>query len=94
MLNLKFSTIRNKKKTIFYATRASTLFMIFVNGGSGSYTILGHATWNGMLPGDLVFPCFMWIMGVCIPIALSAQCKRGLSKFQISSSILKVHYSS
>ncbi|XP_067209107.1 heparan-alpha-glucosaminide N-acetyltransferase-like [Linepithema humile] len=68
---------------------ASTLFMIFVNGGSGSYTVLEHTTWNGMLPGDLVFPCFMWIMGVCIPIALSAQYKRGLSKFQISCSILK-----
>ncbi|CAL1675761.1 unnamed protein product [Lasius platythorax] len=67
----------------------STLFMIFVNDGSGSYTKLGHATWNGMLLGDLVFPCFIWIMGVCMPIALSAQLKRGLSKLQISYSILK-----
>lgn len=64
--------------------------MIFVNDGSGSYTVLEHVTWNGMLPGDLVFPCFMWIMGVCIPIALSAQYKRGLSKFQVGYSILKV----
>lgn len=70
--------------------RVSTLFMIFVNDGSGSYIKLGHATWNGMLLGDLVFPCFIWIMGVCMPIALSAQLKRGLSKFQISYSILKV----
>ncbi|XP_077280130.1 heparan-alpha-glucosaminide N-acetyltransferase-like [Temnothorax americanus] len=67
----------------------STLFMIFVNDGSGSYTILGHTTWNGMLLGDLVFPCFIWIMGVCVPIALSVQLKRGVSKLQISYSILK-----
>lgn len=65
--------------------------MIFVNDGSGSYTILGHTTWDGMLPGDLVFPCFIWIMGVCIPIALSAQLRRGHSKLQISYSILKVN---
>jgi len=64
--------------------------MIFVNDGSGSYTTLEHATWNGMLLGDLVFPCFMWIMGVCVPIALSAQLKRGLSKLEISFSIFKV----
>lgn len=70
--------------------RVSTLFMIFVNDGSGSYTTLEHATWNGMLLGDLVFPCFMWIMGVCVPIALSAQLKRGLSKLEISFSIFKV----
>jgi len=64
--------------------------MIFVNDGSGSYNILGHTTWNGMLLGDLVFPCFIWIMGVCIPIALSSLLKRGVSKLQISCSILKV----
>jgi len=64
--------------------------MIFVNDGSGSYIILGHTTWNGMLLGDLVFPCFIWIMGVCIPIALSALLRREVSKLQISYSILKV----
>lgn len=67
----------------------STLFMIFVNDGSGSYSILEHATWNGLLLGDLVFPCFIWIMGVCVPIALSVQLKRGFSKLQVSYSILK-----
>jgi heparan-alpha-glucosaminide N-acetyltransferase len=80
----------NLKHDIVLIDRASTLFMIFVNDGSGSYTILGHTTWNGMLLGDLVFPCFIWIMGVCIPIALSALLKRGVSKLQISYSILKV----
>lgn len=64
--------------------------MIFINDGSGSYTILGHATWNGILLGDLVFPCFIWIMGVCVPIASSVQLKRGHSKLQICYSILKV----
>lgn len=64
--------------------------MIFVNDGSGSYSLLEHATWNGLLLGDLVFPCFIWIMGVCVPIALSVQLKREVSKLQISYSILKV----
>ena len=41
--------------------------MIMVNNpGSWShiYTPLGHAEWNGLTPTDLVFPFFMFIMGV------------------------------
>ncbi|HEY5592250.1 MAG TPA: heparan-alpha-glucosaminide N-acetyltransferase domain-containing protein [Paludibacter sp.] len=41
--------------------------MIMVNnlGSSGSvYTPLEHAQWNGLTPTDLVFPFFMFIMGV------------------------------
>lgn len=64
--------------------------MIFVNDGSGGYRILGHATWNGLLPGDLLFPCFIWIMGVCIPIAIAGQMKRMLPKHMIFYGIVKV----
>jgi len=41
--------------------------MILVNnpGNWGSiYAPLGHAQWNGLTPTDLVFPFFMFIMGV------------------------------
>ena len=41
--------------------------MILVNnpGSWGSiYTPLGHAEWNGLTPTDLVFPFFMFIMGI------------------------------
>ena len=41
--------------------------MIMVNNpGSWSYvyTPLGHAVWHGLTPTDLVFPFFMFIMGV------------------------------
>lgn len=41
--------------------------MIMVNnpGSWGSiYAPLGHASWNGLTPTDLVFPFFMFIMGV------------------------------
>lgn len=64
--------------------------MIFVNDGSGGYRILGHATWNGLLPGDLLFPCFIWIMGVCIPIAMASQMKRMQPRHVILYGIMKV----
>ncbi len=47
--------------------------MILVNNpGSWSYMFspLKHAEWNGMTPTDLVFPFFMFVMGMCIYIAM------------------------
>lgn len=47
--------------------------MIMVNNpGSWSYIYepLGHAQWNGLTPTDLVFPFFMFIMGISTYISL------------------------
>ena len=47
--------------------------MIMVNNpGSWSsvYTPLQHASWNGLTPTDLVFPFFMFIMGISTYISL------------------------
>lgn len=47
--------------------------MILVNNpGSWSYVCapLGHAQWNGLTPTDLVFPFFMFIMGISTYISL------------------------
>ncbi|XP_076754106.1 heparan-alpha-glucosaminide N-acetyltransferase [Xylocopa sonorina] len=80
---------KRRVKAIDTVRGASTLLMIFVNDGSGGYKNLGHATWNGLLPGDLLFPCFIWIMGVCIPIAMSSQIKRMTPKRVILYGIVK-----
>ncbi|XP_031825637.1 heparan-alpha-glucosaminide N-acetyltransferase isoform X2 [Nomia melanderi] len=85
----KKQTAKRRVKAIDTVRGASTLLMIFVNGGSGGYKVLGHATWNGLLLGDLVFPCFIWIMGVCIPIALGSQMKRMTSRTAIFYGIVK-----
>lgn len=47
--------------------------MILVNnsGGKLSYESLRHSAWNGMTPCDLVFPFFLFIMGISTYIALS-----------------------
>ena len=47
--------------------------MILVNNPGtweSIYAPLRHAEWNGLTPTDLVFPFFMFIMGVCISFAL------------------------
>ncbi|WP_435007619.1 acyltransferase family protein [Tundrisphaera lichenicola] len=46
--------------------------MILVNNGNGpSYAPLRHAEWDGWTPTDLVFPFFLFIVGVSISFALS-----------------------
>ena len=44
----------------------TVMFMIFVNNGAGEeiFSTLQHSKWNGMTPTDLVFPFFLFIMGV------------------------------
>jgi len=50
--------------------------MIFVNDGAGGYWFFEHATWNGLQLADVVFPWFMWIMGVCIPFSIKSLVKK------------------
>lgn len=53
--------------------------MILVNdpGGPESYWPLEHAKWDGWTPTDLVFPFFVFIVGVAITLAM-AQPKPGV----------------
>lgn len=47
--------------------------MILVNNpGSWAHIFapLDHAEWNGMTPTDLIFPFFMFVMGLCIFISM------------------------
>lgn len=46
--------------------------MIFVNNGYGeSFKMFNHAEWNGMTVCDIVFPFFLFIMGVSTYLSLS-----------------------
>jgi hypothetical protein len=55
-------------------------FMIFVNYGGGGYWFLEHADWDGLTVADLLFPWFMWMMGVSMALSFEAQRKAGVSK--------------
>ena len=53
--------------------------MILVNNPgdwSNIYAPLRHAEWHGCTPTDLVFPFFLFIVGVAIPFAQAARLKR------------------
>jgi predicted acyltransferase len=66
--------------------------MILVNNpGSWNYVYppLAHAEWHGWTPTDLIFPFFLFIMGVAIPLALGRRLARGESRRAIWGHILR-----
>src|SRR5580698_7177376 len=61
-------------------------FMIMVNnnGGPGSWHFMNHAEWNGLTPTDLVFPTFVFIVGVSVVFAFDARLYRGAQRTQLA----------
>src|SRR5579863_4084323 len=65
--------------------------MILVNNAgdeSSSYWPLQHAQWNGWTPTDLVFPFFLFIVGVAMACSFSSRLKRGESREQLLGHVL------
>lgn len=63
-----------------------------INYGSGGYSMLDHAVWNGLHLADTVFPCFIFLMGVSIPLSFNAYFKKNqmtLKKKDIFIKIIK-----
>ncbi len=44
------------------------------------YPPLEHAEWHGLTPTDLVFPFFLFIVGVSIPLALGKRIEEGITR--------------
>jgi predicted acyltransferase len=68
--------------------------MVLVNNpGTWShiYWPLEHAEWNGWTPTDLIFPFFLFIVGVAIPLAFGKRIDRGDARRAL---FLKVLYRS
>src|SRR5687767_12826045 len=57
--------------------------MVLVNNPgtwSAIYGPLKHAEWHGITPTDYIFPFFLFIVGVAIPIALRKRIEAGISR--------------
>lgn len=66
--------------------------MILVNNpGSWSniYPALGHAKWHGVTPTDLIFPFFLFIVGVAITYSLSKRKERGDNQTKLILQIIR-----
>src|ERR1700688_4843204 len=61
-------------------------FMIMVNnnGGPGSWGFMNHAAWNGLTPTDLVFPTFVFVVGVSVVFAFESRLAKGAARAQLA----------
>jgi predicted acyltransferase len=60
--------------------RAIIAAMILVNNPgdwSAIYGPLDHAEWHGWTFTDLIFPFFIWIVGVAIPLSTARRLEQG-----------------
>ncbi len=58
---------------------ATIAAMILVNnpGNGAAYAPLRHAKWNGWTPTDLIFPFFLFIVGVSLVLSFRSRLRRG-----------------
>lgn len=63
--------------------------MVLANNPAGpSYAALEHAEWHGWTMTDLVFPFFLFIVGVAIPFAFGARQARGASRGELAVGVV------
>jgi predicted acyltransferase len=58
-------------------------FMIMVNnngGGDQAYWAMKHTDWNGFTPTDLVFPTFLFLVGISTVFSTQARLAKGYTK--------------
>ena len=61
-------------------------FMILVNNNGderAAYWPLKHAAWNGFTPTDLVFPTFLFLVGITTVLSLSSRIEKGVAKAEL-----------
>lgn len=66
--------------------------MLLVNNPgtwSAIYPPLGHAAWHGWTPTDLIFPFFLFIVGITTYISMESRRARGATESEISRQIIK-----
>jgi predicted acyltransferase len=66
--------------------------MILVNDpGSWShiYPPLEHAEWNGWTPTDLIFPFFLFIVGVSMTLSFASRLARGLTRGKLAMHVVR-----
>jgi predicted acyltransferase len=60
-------------------------FMIMVNNSEpGAWPQMHHAEWNGLTATDLVFPTFLFVVGVSIVYSIEARLRRGEARGKLA----------
>ncbi|HYO82291.1 MAG TPA: DUF5009 domain-containing protein, partial [Bryobacteraceae bacterium] len=74
------SGTRLQSLDVFRGGTIAAMILVNNNGSSAAYGPLLHAEWHGWTFTDLVFPFFLWIVGVAMTLSLRRRIERGDSR--------------
>jgi len=63
---------------------AGMLLVDYAGDEPSGYRLLRHAHWNGLTAADLIFPSFVFLMGISIVLSFSARLARGETRSAIA----------
>ena len=91
MINLPSAQAHTKRLLSLDVVRGLTIaFMIMVNNsGSSAWPQMQHAAWNGLTATDLVFPTFLFVVGVSIVFSTEARLRRGDSRKRLAGHVIR-----
>jgi predicted acyltransferase len=67
-------------------------FMILVNNngdGTRAYWALKHAVWNGFTPTDLVFPTFLFLVGISTVFSTASRSAQGATRLSLFGHVVR-----
>jgi predicted acyltransferase len=68
---------------VFRGLTIAAMVMVNNQTGAGAYTQLRHASWHGWTFTDLVFPFFLWIVGVAMTLSTAKRIELGATKREL-----------
>lgn len=84
---------KNARLQSLDALRGLTIaLMILVNtsgDGAHTYRLLRHSPWNGCTLADVVFPCFLFMVGISLVLSLGGKLRRGVPRRVLVSQALR-----
>jgi predicted acyltransferase len=63
---------------------AGMLLVDYPGDEAAGYWPIRHSQWNGWTPADLIFPSFVFLMGISIALSFSARLQRGETRRQLA----------
>ena len=74
---------------VFRGGTIAAMILVNNNGSSAAYPPLLHAKWHGWTFTDLVFPFFLWIVGVAMTLSLEKRVAHGDDRSRLLMHVVK-----